>query len=159
MVLGSGQGGDRITGPSLTCCFSLSLLSLAASKEADAARSAPKPMSPSDFLDKLMGRTSGYDARIRPNFKGRENFPSNSSGVCFPRLQKQAAWYYKQTVNTWYESHDSFLSQRQTSLVSSVFSPPGPKQSCRESSSTVPWFPGVSMCVKTCLLPLVMRDN
>uniref|UniRef100_A0A672YRR9 Glycine receptor, alpha 4b n=1 Tax=Sphaeramia orbicularis TaxID=375764 RepID=A0A672YRR9_9TELE len=26
--------------------------------------------SPSDFLDKLMGRTSGYDARIRPNFKG-----------------------------------------------------------------------------------------
>ncbi|XP_036380136.1 glycine receptor, alpha 4b [Megalops cyprinoides] len=33
------------------------------------SRSA-KPMSPSDFLDKLMGRTSGYDARIRPNFKG-----------------------------------------------------------------------------------------
>uniref|UniRef100_A0A8B9HAZ9 Glycine receptor, alpha 4b n=1 Tax=Astyanax mexicanus TaxID=7994 RepID=A0A8B9HAZ9_ASTMX len=29
-----------------------------------------KPMSPSDFLDKLMGKTSGYDARIRPNFKG-----------------------------------------------------------------------------------------
>ncbi|XP_034403965.1 glycine receptor subunit alpha-1-like isoform X2 [Cyclopterus lumpus] len=27
-------------------------------------------MSPSDFMDKLMGRTSGYDARIRPNFKG-----------------------------------------------------------------------------------------
>ncbi|NWS89303.1 GLRA4 protein, partial [Toxostoma redivivum] len=34
------------------------------------SRSSPKPMSPSDFLDKLMGRTSGYDARIRPNFKG-----------------------------------------------------------------------------------------
>ncbi|XP_058654886.1 glycine receptor, alpha 4a isoform X2 [Onychostoma macrolepis] len=34
------------------------------------SRTAPKPMSPSDFLDKLMGRTSGYDARIRPNFKG-----------------------------------------------------------------------------------------
>ncbi|KAG5209427.1 hypothetical protein JEQ12_016992 [Ovis aries] len=45
-------------------------MSLAASKEAEAARSASKPMSPSDFLDKLMGRTSGYDARIRPNFKG-----------------------------------------------------------------------------------------
>ncbi|XP_068813263.1 glycine receptor subunit alpha-4 isoform X2 [Struthio camelus] len=30
----------------------------------------PQPTSPSDFLDKLMGRTSGYDARIRPNFKG-----------------------------------------------------------------------------------------
>ncbi|NWU38668.1 GLRA4 protein, partial [Hylia prasina] len=34
------------------------------------SRSSAKPMSPSDFLDKLMGRTSGYDARIRPNFKG-----------------------------------------------------------------------------------------
>uniref|UniRef100_UPI00398EA4D3 glycine receptor subunit alphaZ1 n=1 Tax=Pristiophorus japonicus TaxID=55135 RepID=UPI00398EA4D3 len=44
--------------------------SLAASKEVQAARSATKPPSPSDFLDKLMGRTSGYDARIRPNFKG-----------------------------------------------------------------------------------------
>uniref|UniRef100_A0A8C4Z340 Glycine receptor, alpha 3 n=1 Tax=Gadus morhua TaxID=8049 RepID=A0A8C4Z340_GADMO len=40
-------------------------------KEPDhGARSRPIPMSPSDFLDKLMGRTSGYDARIRPNFKG-----------------------------------------------------------------------------------------
>ncbi|XP_065545990.1 glycine receptor subunit alpha-4 isoform X2 [Lathamus discolor] len=35
-----------------------------------ASRGSPQPMSPSDFLDKLMGRTSGYDARIRPNFKG-----------------------------------------------------------------------------------------
>ncbi|XP_053712820.1 glycine receptor subunit alpha-3-like isoform X1 [Synchiropus splendidus] len=35
-----------------------------------AARARQVPMSPSDFLDKLMGRTSGYDARIRPNFKG-----------------------------------------------------------------------------------------
>ncbi|NXL02440.1 GLRA4 protein, partial [Mesembrinibis cayennensis] len=35
-----------------------------------ASRSSPPPMSPSDFLDKLMGRTSRYDARIRPNFKG-----------------------------------------------------------------------------------------
>ncbi|XP_037546387.1 glycine receptor subunit alpha-3 [Nematolebias whitei] len=34
------------------------------------ARTRHAPMSPSDFLDKLMGRTSGYDARIRPNFKG-----------------------------------------------------------------------------------------
>lgn len=37
-----------------------------------ASQSSPQPMSPSDFLDKLMGRTSGYDARIRPNFKGKE---------------------------------------------------------------------------------------
>ncbi|XP_064374500.1 glycine receptor subunit alpha-4-like isoform X1 [Dromaius novaehollandiae] len=40
-------------------------------KETEAASPrAPQPLSPSDFLDKLMGRTSGYDARIRPNFKG-----------------------------------------------------------------------------------------
>lgn len=44
--------------------------SLAASKEA-AARKAASPMPPSEFLDKLMGKVSGYDARIRPNFKGR----------------------------------------------------------------------------------------
>uniref|UniRef100_A0A8C5K9X6 Glycine receptor, alpha 3 subunit n=1 Tax=Jaculus jaculus TaxID=51337 RepID=A0A8C5K9X6_JACJA len=46
------------------------LLSLVATKETNSARSRNAPMSPSDFLDKLMGRTSGYDARIRPNFKG-----------------------------------------------------------------------------------------
>ncbi|KAM8821096.1 glycine receptor subunit alpha-2 isoform 3-T3 [Eudromia elegans] len=33
-------------------------------------KSPSQTLSPSDFLDKLMGRTSGYDARIRPNFKG-----------------------------------------------------------------------------------------
>uniref|UniRef100_A0A3P9L4A8 Glycine receptor, alpha 1 n=1 Tax=Oryzias latipes TaxID=8090 RepID=A0A3P9L4A8_ORYLA len=47
----------------------LLFLSLAASKEA-AARKATTPMPPSEFLDKLMGKVSGYDARIRPNFKG-----------------------------------------------------------------------------------------
>ncbi|XP_074547086.1 glycine receptor subunit alpha-3 [Halichoeres trimaculatus] len=47
------------------------LLSVSQCKEMDsAARARQAPMSPSDFLDKLMGRTSGYDARIRPNFKG-----------------------------------------------------------------------------------------
>uniref|UniRef100_A0A8C5MV67 Glycine receptor alpha 1 n=1 Tax=Leptobrachium leishanense TaxID=445787 RepID=A0A8C5MV67_9ANUR len=46
-------------------------VSLATSKEVGAsARSSAKLMSPSDFLDKLMGKISGYDARIRPNFKG-----------------------------------------------------------------------------------------
>ncbi|XP_047463131.1 glycine receptor, alpha 4b isoform X1 [Mugil cephalus] len=39
-------------------------------KEVKLPSKAAKPHSPSDFLDKLMGRTSGYDARIRPNFKG-----------------------------------------------------------------------------------------
>ncbi|XP_072240145.1 glycine receptor subunit alpha-3 isoform X2 [Leuresthes tenuis] len=49
----------------------LLLLSASWCKEMDgAARARHAPMSPSDFLDKLMGRTSGYDARIRPNFKG-----------------------------------------------------------------------------------------
>ncbi|XP_034044755.1 glycine receptor subunit alpha-3 isoform X1 [Thalassophryne amazonica] len=47
------------------------ILSVGHCKEVDsAAKSRQAPMSPSDFLDKLMGRTSGYDARIRPNFKG-----------------------------------------------------------------------------------------
>ncbi|XP_037830575.1 glycine receptor subunit alpha-1 [Kryptolebias marmoratus] len=46
-------------------------LSVSLCKEMDSpARTRHAPMSPSDFLDKLMGRTSGYDARIRPNFKG-----------------------------------------------------------------------------------------
>ncbi|XP_035856521.1 glycine receptor subunit alpha-3-like isoform X2 [Sander lucioperca] len=46
-------------------------LSVGHCKEVDnAAKTRQVPMSPSDFLDKLMGRTSGYDARIRPNFKG-----------------------------------------------------------------------------------------
>ncbi|KAL7834267.1 hypothetical protein SRHO_G00285140 [Serrasalmus rhombeus] len=39
-------------------------------REMKSPSSKVKPMSPSDFLDKLMGKTSGYDARIRPNFKG-----------------------------------------------------------------------------------------
>ncbi|XP_053733914.1 glycine receptor subunit alpha-2 isoform X3 [Synchiropus splendidus] len=39
-----------------------------AAKEHDPRSSSN--LSPSDFLDSLMGRTSGYDARIRPNFKG-----------------------------------------------------------------------------------------
>lgn len=60
----------------------LLLSSVALAKED--VKSGPKgsqPMSPSDFLDKLMGRTSGYDARIRPNFKGK-NCPSNKSPPC-----------------------------------------------------------------------------
>ncbi|XP_062856677.1 glycine receptor subunit alphaZ1 [Trichomycterus rosablanca] len=47
----------------------LLFFSLAASQQA-AARKAASPMPPSEFLDKLMGKVSGYDARIRPNFKG-----------------------------------------------------------------------------------------
>ncbi|KAK2906012.1 hypothetical protein Q8A73_009955 [Channa argus] len=43
-------------------------VSVVDAKEHDSRSSSN--MSPSDFLDSLMGRTSGYDARIRPNFKG-----------------------------------------------------------------------------------------
>uniref|UniRef100_A0A3P9L496 Glycine receptor, alpha 1 n=1 Tax=Oryzias latipes TaxID=8090 RepID=A0A3P9L496_ORYLA len=56
--------------------------SLAASKEA-AARKATTPMPPSEFLDKLMGKVSGYDARIRPNFKdpkGSKNEATHKKG-------------------------------------------------------------------------------
>ncbi|KAK1346631.1 hypothetical protein QTO34_000491 [Cnephaeus nilssonii] len=41
-----------------------------AKEEIKSGTKGSQPMSPSDFLDKLMGQTSGYDARIRPNFKG-----------------------------------------------------------------------------------------
>lgn len=52
-------------------CFCGVCVSVGQCKELDnPARTRQVPMSPSDFLDKLMGRTSGYDARIRPNFKG-----------------------------------------------------------------------------------------
>ncbi|KAK6480353.1 glycine receptor subunit alpha-4 isoform X1 [Huso huso] len=54
------------------CFFQDSFIRPGSCKEEikSASRAASQPMSPSDFLDKLMGRTSGYDARIRPNFKG-----------------------------------------------------------------------------------------
>ncbi|KAM8908022.1 glycine receptor, alpha 4a isoform 2-T2 [Spinachia spinachia] len=53
------------------CCFQGGFIRLSSCKEETKppGRTGPQ-LSPSDFLDKLMGRTSGYDARIRPNFKG-----------------------------------------------------------------------------------------
>ncbi|GAA6080006.1 glycine receptor subunit alpha-2 isoform X1 [Tachysurus ichikawai] len=53
----------------LACALEIHQLRVIAAKETD-RRGPSLTMSPSDFLDKLMGRTSGYDARIRPNFKG-----------------------------------------------------------------------------------------
>ncbi|XP_029297303.1 glycine receptor, alpha 4a isoform X1 [Cottoperca gobio] len=53
------------------CFFQGGFIRLSSCKEEIKPPSRAKPqMSPSDFLDKLMGKTSGYDARIRPNFKG-----------------------------------------------------------------------------------------
>ncbi|XP_034398880.1 glycine receptor, alpha 4a [Cyclopterus lumpus] len=53
------------------CFFQRGFIRLSSCKEEikPPSRAGPQ-LSPSDFLDKLMGRTSGYDARIRPNFKG-----------------------------------------------------------------------------------------
>uniref|UniRef100_A0A8C4N089 Glycine receptor, alpha 2 n=1 Tax=Eptatretus burgeri TaxID=7764 RepID=A0A8C4N089_EPTBU len=53
------------------CYFLIFPLSIATSRDSEASRTTVKSqMSTSDFLDKLMGKTSGYDARIRPHFKG-----------------------------------------------------------------------------------------
>lgn len=65
-------------------------VSLVATKETDSARSRSMPMSPSDFLDKLMGRMSGYDARIRPNFKG--NFKPKLAGFQYFYWYKRGFW-------------------------------------------------------------------
>ncbi|KAM7393546.1 hypothetical protein PAMP_020409 [Pampus punctatissimus] len=63
--------GNRIEPAPTSKTALASTASVGQCKEVDnAARTRQAPMSPSDFLDKLMGRTSGYDARIRPNFKG-----------------------------------------------------------------------------------------
>lgn len=58
-------------------------------KEMKLPNRASKPPSPSDFLDKLMGRTSGYDARIRPNFKGREGARGLPAAVGGPPASEQ----------------------------------------------------------------------
>uniref|UniRef100_A0A3Q2XPW0 Glycine receptor, alpha 4b n=1 Tax=Hippocampus comes TaxID=109280 RepID=A0A3Q2XPW0_HIPCM len=50
--------------------WEVSCLKMVLCKDMKLPGGASRPPSPSDFLDKLMGRTSGYDARIRPNFKG-----------------------------------------------------------------------------------------
>ncbi|KAL7866276.1 hypothetical protein SRHO_G00115230 [Serrasalmus rhombeus] len=54
------------------CMIEMDHLRIMLAKEHDrsSSRGSSLTMSPSDFLDKLMGKTSGYDARIRPNFKG-----------------------------------------------------------------------------------------
>ncbi|XP_030642091.1 glycine receptor subunit alpha-2 [Chanos chanos] len=56
----------------LACLVEMNNFGVTDAKERDrpSGRGSSLTMSPSDFLDKLMGRTSGYDARIRPNFKG-----------------------------------------------------------------------------------------
>lgn len=92
---------------------SLSLLSRVAlaKEEVKSGTKGPQPMSPSDFLDKLMGRTSGYDARIRPNFKGKKHssyknpfFPTpfRNTLPCYPLMSdpRRGGWRYKGLVLT-----------------------------------------------------------
>ncbi|KAM6940250.1 glycine receptor subunit alpha-3 isoform 2-T2 [Xenentodon cancila] len=65
------SGNLSAAGSLLAWKLLLLMLSWTRCKEIEhVARTRHALMSPSDFLDKLMGRTSGYDARIRPNFKG-----------------------------------------------------------------------------------------
>ncbi|XP_073701767.1 glycine receptor subunit alpha-2 [Garra rufa] len=56
----------------LACLIEMLNFRITTGKEYErmSGREFSSALSPSDFLDKLMGRTSGYDARIRPNFKG-----------------------------------------------------------------------------------------
>lgn len=71
-------------------------------------RTGPQ-LSPSDFLDKLMGKTSGYDARIRPNFKGTvyakadhhsspQEHPSESTNT---RKQTKTSGSVLWKINSW----------------------------------------------------------
>lgn len=65
-----------------------------------AGRTGPQ-LSPSDFLDKLMGRTSGYDARIRPNFKGTVHAKTvDLQVICY--LETTAAYtWVRWELNSW----------------------------------------------------------
>lgn len=78
-------------------------------------------MSPSDFLDSLMGRTSGYDARIRPNFKGlsfwepsRITFNAHLSSSCSDNLCLQNIPLHKHIIS--YPGIHLFLSDVDTLL-------------------------------------------
>lgn len=84
-----GTGKERICGKGRIQLASdmLSLLSRVAlaKEEIESGTKGSQTMSPSDFLDKLMGQTSGYDARIRPNFKGK-NHSFKKKNPPFPHL-------------------------------------------------------------------------
>ncbi|XP_014874964.1 glycine receptor subunit alpha-2-like isoform X1 [Poecilia latipinna] len=65
---GMKQSFFKVLAAIFTYFLEMSNFRAVVAKEYDSRSSSN--MSPSDFLDSLMGRTSGYDARIRPNFKG-----------------------------------------------------------------------------------------
>ncbi|PWA31189.1 hypothetical protein CCH79_00002703 [Gambusia affinis] len=65
---GMKQSFFKVLAAIFTYYLEMSNFRVVVAKEYDSRSSSN--MSPSDFLDSLMGRTSGYDARIRPNFKG-----------------------------------------------------------------------------------------
>lgn len=86
-----------ICSPSLSLPPSLGNVRLSSCKEEikPPSRAGPQ-LSPSDFLDKLMGKTSGYDARIRPNFKGtvyaKADHHSSAVESTSTRKQNKGQW-------------------------------------------------------------------
>ncbi|XP_016345268.1 glycine receptor subunit alpha-2 [Sinocyclocheilus anshuiensis] len=72
MARGMTRPSVKLLTTLLACLIEMHNFRITAGKEYEriTGRESSSAMSPSDFLDKLMGRTSGYDARIRPNFKG-----------------------------------------------------------------------------------------
>lgn len=96
--------------------ISLSLLSRVAlaKEEVKSGTKGSQLMSPSDFLDKLMGRTSGYDARIRPNFKGKKHssyktppfWGHTAKPVLIACPKNERLWRFKASS---YSSEEGFL--------------------------------------------------
>ncbi|XP_016396248.1 glycine receptor subunit alpha-2-like [Sinocyclocheilus rhinocerous] len=72
MARGMTRPSVKLLTTLLACLIEMHNFRITAGKEYEriTGRESTSAMSPSDFLDKLMGRTSGYDARIRPKFKG-----------------------------------------------------------------------------------------
>lgn len=85
---------------------------------------ATKPPSPSDFLDKLMGRTSGYDARIRPNFKGNSAACSGERWedlLCQDRCENARAAQFAQQFGQWGSTNHSQMGQKWEMLQAMLF--------------------------------------
>lgn len=101
---------------------------------------AVKPPSPSDFLDKLMGRTSGYDARIRPNFKGNHT-PTCKYCSIGKGVRKRAAQFAQQSVQ-WSGTNPSQMGQRQEML-----------QATMSPCKSLPLFFLLMCCYGFCVVP------
>ncbi|XP_045887368.1 glycine receptor, alpha 4a isoform X2 [Micropterus dolomieu] len=86
------------------CFFQGGFIRLSSCKEEikPPGRAGPQ-LSPSDFLDKLMGKTSGYDARIRPNFKGPPvNVTCNIFINSFGSITETTMFFYRTTGSMYF---------------------------------------------------------